>query len=106
MRYITNAFSLAMLQLLPPRVQLGVELIPATSAAELARDAVSAVGHDLTAKIFSEILGLPIKADRRSIRLNRGDTTLVGQYSGPRLPEGATSLPEGAQITWYEVVVL
>ena len=25
----------------------------------------------------------------------------MGQYSGPRLPEGSTSLPEGATIKWY-----
>jgi len=105
MRYITNAFSLAMLANLP-RTQLGIELIPASTARELARDAVSAVGHASTAEIFSEILGLPIKADRRSVRLNRGDSVIVGQYSGPRLPEGATSLPEGAAILWYEVTVL
>lgn len=30
--------------------------------------------------------------------------TLVGQYRGPRLPDGATTLPEGATIEWWHVV--
>jgi len=105
MRYLTNAFSLAMLANLP-RTQLGIELIPASTARELAKGATSTVGHDLTAKIFTEILGIPVQANRCSVRLVRGDSVVVGQYAGPRLPEGATSLPEGSAILWYEVVVL
>jgi hypothetical protein len=32
-----------------------------------------------------------------------GEGVLVAQYRGPRLPEGATELPEGATIEWYVV---
>jgi len=114
MRYIANTFSLAMLaglaprseDLPPPRAQLGVELLSLASARELAKGAIPAVGHEATAKIFSQILGLPVEASRRSIRLVRGDTLLWGQYSGPRLSERAARLPEGASILWYEVAVL
>jgi hypothetical protein len=37
------------------------------------------------------------------VKLNQGTRLLVGQYDGPRLPEGATSLPEGATLTWFKV---
>ena len=39
------------------------------------------------------------------VALKEGDVALVGQYSGPRLPEGATTLLEGATIKWMVVVV-
>jgi hypothetical protein len=39
------------------------------------------------------------------VSLVPGDRVLVGQYSGTRLPEGATTLPEGATIRWLVVSV-
>ncbi|MCK7505116.1 MAG: DUF1874 domain-containing protein [Desulfobacterales bacterium] len=59
-------------------------------------DVISAVGHADTAAVFSSLLGRPVPVERRSIKLDEGETALVGQYIGPRLPEGATTLPEGA----------
>lgn len=32
-------------------------------------------------------------------------SAIVGQYDGPRLPEGAIALPEGASIRWVFVYV-
>ena len=64
----------------------------------------SAVGHADTAAVFSKELGLPILANRVSVKLTDPETrALVGQYVGPRLPEGATRLPEGATIEWWLV---
>jgi hypothetical protein len=65
----------------------------------------SAVGHPDTARIFSSILGVDITTNRCNVTLNRNDYIYVGQYIGPRLPEGATQLPEGASILWYKVQV-
>jgi hypothetical protein len=65
----------------------------------------SAVGHADTAAVFSSLLGVPVPMNRQTICLQPGETALVGQYSGPRLPEGATTLPEGATITWLLVTV-
>jgi hypothetical protein len=65
----------------------------------------SAVGHADTAALFSDILSLNIPCERRTITLSANDTILVGQYNGPRLPEGATTLPEGASIRWLHVTV-
>lgn len=64
---------------------------------------VSAVGHSDTARIFSGILGREVEPNRVSVRLEYGDIALIGQYVGPRLPEGATELPEGARIEWWAV---
>jgi hypothetical protein len=43
--------------------------------------------------------------NRANVSLAAGDRVLVGQYSGPRLPEGTTTLPEGATIKWLVVTV-
>lgn len=62
----------------------------------------SAVGHADTASIFANELGLPILPNRVSVKLDNPDTrAIVGQYIGPRLPEGTTTLPEGAKIEWW-----
>lgn len=63
----------------------------------------SAVGHADTASVFANELGLPIMQNRVSVKLIGETRALIGQYTGPRLPEGATSLPEGARIEWWIV---
>lgn len=65
----------------------------------------SAVGHELTAAVFSAVLGVPVACRRETVCLPYGARVVVGQYRGPRLPEGATSLPEGATIEWLHVEV-
>jgi len=71
----------------------------------LAEGTTSAVGHADTASVFENTLGLPVPVQRTNVVLGKGDEILVGQYSGPRLPEGATELPEGATIKWCLVTV-
>lgn len=63
----------------------------------------SAVGHADTAAIFSSIMNLPIRPNRVSVKLTKDTKALIGQYIGPRLPEGATELPDGATIEWWIV---
>ena len=63
----------------------------------------SVVGHLGAATDFSTILGREIEFNRESVKLSPAQILMVGQYSGPRLPEGATSLPEGATIEWWLV---
>jgi hypothetical protein len=62
----------------------------------------SAIGHQDTATLYSRMLGIDLPYARTTVRLDTMDL-IVGQYSGPRLPEGATVLPEGATIKWYLV---
>lgn len=96
--YITNAFSINMLD---KDVDVSFKKITVSEAAKYAKDAISAVGHEDTAAIFSNILSVAIQMNRISIQLDNG--VIVGQYSGPRLPEGAKTLPEGATIQWWLV---
>ena len=100
--FILNAFSLNMLV---GNADVIVREVSQKVAASLAPAFVSAVGHADTAAVFSNVLGVEIPCNRVTVALKDGDLALVGQYSGPRLPEGATSLPEGAAIKWLVVEV-
>ena len=61
----------------------------------------SAIGHADTANILSNILERNIPVNRSTVSLDSGDEAVVAQYIGPRLPEGATQLPDGAIIKFY-----
>lgn len=100
MLLLLNSFSANMLQQLFP-VSVTFDELSASQAADmLAAGFLSVVGHADTAAVFSETLNLPVTMNRATISLKAGDTAIIGQYSGPRLPEGATTLPEGASIRW------
>lgn len=112
--YLSNAFSLGMLskECFPhsgePDCTLQIteiSLLEARTAAQAISNLVSAVGHEDTARLYSQVLGAEIGFNRITVRLRRFDTLIVGQYTGPRLPEGAVVLPDGATITWYRVSV-
>ena len=100
--FILNAFSLNMIV---GNADIVVREVSRAMAASLASSCISAVGHADTAAVFSSVLGVEIPCNRATVALKDGDVALVGQYSGPRLPEGATSLPEGATIKWVIVGV-
>ncbi len=100
--FILNAFSLNMIV---GNADIVVREISPTVAAGLAAYCVSAVGHADTAAVFSSVLEVEIPCNRATVALKEGDVALVGQYSGPRLPEGASTLPEGAAIKWMVVAV-
>jgi hypothetical protein len=120
---ITNAFSINMLPQNPWGSEHGstVQFYPLTvqEAARLLKKAenrgepiTNAIGHPDTALLVYNILSeagytLP-QAERISVRLEYNllyPVAIVAQYSGPRLPEGATTLPEGATITFWGVRV-
>ena len=100
--YILNAFSLNMIV---GNADVVVREVSQKVAAILADACVSAVGHADTAVVFSNVLGVIVPCNRATVALKEGDVALVGQYSGPRLAEGVTSLPEGATIKWVVVAV-
>ncbi len=103
MKYLGNAFSLNMLVSLPASVQVR-EVSPETAAIRVL-DSVSVVGHADTAAVFASVLGCAVPTNRVTVVLHPGDELLVGQYRGPRLEEGATTLPPGATIQWLLVTV-
>ena len=105
---VANAFSLNMLAM-----EVGItnlQICPASP--DVIRQEIeeeggftSIVGHADTAAVFSGLLGLDVPCNRATFQLEEGVTLFVGQYKGPRLPEGATTLPEGAKVEWAMVVI-
>ena len=61
------------------------------------------IGHADTATLVGQELGLPMQMNRETVRIMPHDVILVAQYTGPRLPEGTTELPEGASINYWIV---
>jgi hypothetical protein len=104
MVYMSNAFSLNMLKDFPVTVHIRKADIE-TVKGILSGGFVSGVGHTDTANIISGMLNMKVEANRITININADDILVVAQYIGPRLPEGATQLPEGAKIEWFIVTV-
>ena len=97
---LCNAFSINMLA---GDCDLKFTKVTADAAAKLAVGGVTShVGHADIANVMSGILGVPVPTVRDTFTMGEEDV-LVGQYRGPRLEEGTTSLPEGAVIEWWLV---
>ena len=96
---LTNAFSLSML----PMEAMNFVRVKKINPNEVPTDIESAIGHVDTTFAVSNILGFEVKPNRVSIKLSESDVLYVAQYTGPRLPEGATTLPEGASLEFFEV---
>lgn len=108
MIWIGNAFSLNMLSLADCKNQtLHVTPVTPVTVVSATRNSAwqSCVGHADTAAVVSGQLGICVTSNRASVTLAAGDVLFVAQYSGSRLPEGATTLPEGATIRWFQVDV-
>jgi len=120
--YLSNAYSLQMQgenDCSTRRVTLGeaknaiLSLVPGPyidresekdgSDAVIALTAQSCIGHADIAAVMSGLIGFDVPVNRVSVSLQPGDVLVVGQYVGPRLPEGCKELPDGARIEWYIV---
>lgn len=103
--FITNAFSLQMLDL-SEKSLISVTPVSVEEIKErLAKGSVleSALGHADIARVTGNILGIELPVNRISNKLKTGEPILVAQFVGGRLPEGATSLPEGFEIKFVLV---
>jgi hypothetical protein len=104
MKYLGNAFSAGMLS---GDSDVAFRFLSASDVRHmLGDDWESCVGHDDTALLLTALLGVDVQKRRVSTELRPGDVLYVAQYNGPRLPDGATSLPKGAKIRWIEARVL
>jgi len=101
---VINAFSANMLS--PEGATVAFDPLTLEQARAMAQGATSAVGHAETASVFGAVLGMDLPMNRATVALSPGQRCLLGQYVGPRLPEGATSLPPGASIRWMQVAVV
>lgn len=104
--YLLNAFSLSMLSFTETVLRDTVVSEEAVAHRLRVWGFQSGVGHADTAALFSGCLKVPVEVNRVSVTLQPGDIAIVGQYSGPRLPEGATQLPEGAKLVWHAVEIV
>lgn len=59
----------------------------------------SAIGHADTANV------LGVTVNRVNVHLDAGDVAYVAQLQGGRLPEGATTLPDGFKFKFVKVEV-
>lgn len=99
---ITNAFSLNMLVSLTATIQTEELSVPQVQEV-LSKGYESGMGH--STELVSEILGMQIPVNRSNNKIQDGESILVAQYVGPRLPEGAVELPEGASLKFIKVTV-
>ncbi len=104
MMKVTNAFSLNMLASLTGSVTFR-EMSLEEARKLLEGGLESSVGHADTAAVYADVLGMEIPAVRSTVSLQKGDTVVIGQYRGPRMPEGTKHLPEGATIQWVLLTV-
>jgi len=98
-RYLTNAFSIQMLQ------KGGVVSFEEITPEDIPADVVSAVGHADTAAVLSDLLGFEVPMNRAFVTLDEETEIYVAQLVGGRLPEGATTLPEGYSFKFLKVTV-
>lgn len=116
---LTNAFSLNMVDV-KHITHLRMVSIADWQAAQLLATALrkgelrNAIGHANTDELIRGILtkahhpstiSLPV-GERLTVKMSEADSLIVAQYSGPRLPEGSTELPEGAKIEFVLVQLL
>lgn len=100
--YIANAFSLNMLE--PADYEVSLKVLDGPPI--VGSDVTWAIGHADTSRIVAGQLEIEDPGAKRvNVELTPGDLLFVAQYSGPRLTEGATELPEGAKIQWWLVEV-
>jgi len=102
-KYLVNAFSIQMLSGAATVQTVRFEEIDAT---DVPSDVVSAIGHADTAAVLSEVLGFPVPMNRINVALDENTELYVAQLVGGRLPEGATTLPEGFSFKFYRVTIV
>ena len=85
------------------KVQVTIEPVDVNEVAD--SEFMSVIGHQDTANVVSAILGIPVDMNRMSVKLESGDILYVAQVTGGRLPEGATTIPEGMEIKFLKVTI-
>ena len=97
--FLVNAFTPNMLtsETLIDGFETSFEPISKEEAMNLMTD--SAIGHE----DFAEALG--VEFNRISLQLNKGDTILLAQRIGERLPEGTTTLTGDVEVVFLKVTI-
>lgn len=106
---LANAFSIQMLtEISNGWIPVAFQEISTADAKELLADGfTSAIGHQDTAAVVSDLLGMDVPANRISVELkNLNDIIIIAQVMGGRLPEGATTIPEGMSIKFIKAQIM
>ena len=90
--YLLNAFSLQM-------VDTTNGFIHYQEVDKLPDGLTSAIGHQDTANV------LGVSMNRINVHLEPGDVAYIAQLQGGRLPEGATTLPDGFKFKFIKINV-
>jgi hypothetical protein len=113
---LVNAFSINMLI----REGQNLAFVPVAKAAAKALvknhrrrgEFTCAIGHPDTARVVAGLLDqsedvaeewAEVAATRPTVTLDRETSLIVAQYRGPRLGAGATELPDGATLEFWQV---
>lgn len=107
--YLGNAFSVQMLtELSEGWIPVTFQEISLDEAKEILADGfTSAIGHADTAQVVSNLLGTDVPANRISVELKElNDIIIIAQVMGGRLPEGATTIPEGMSIKFVKAQIM
>lgn len=102
MSYIVNAFSLNMVASLTGSFNVNFEPI---APADIPRDVQSGLGHDDIVYFVNKETGLSLVKNRCNNEFSHGDIFYIAQYIGPRLEEGATTLPDNSTIKYFKVTI-
>ena len=96
---LSNAFSLQMIDLSKPG-SISVKPLSVNEAIAIFKEngLESCVGHAEAAAKLSAILGIDVIMNRKSTLLSTGQSIVVAQVTGGRLPEGATMVPAEYEI--------
>jgi len=101
MRYLLNAIPGACI----PAQGIMLDFVP-IAASDVPQDVVSCIGHKDTAAIVSALVGFDVPENRQPAPPFSPDCEhFFALYRGPRLPEGATQLPDGASLDFFRVEV-
>lgn len=106
---LANAFSVQMLtELSDGWIPVTFQEISTADAKELLSDGfTSAIGHADTSTVVSGILGIEVPTNRISIELKElNDIIIIAQIVGGRLPEGATTIPDGMKIKFIRTQIM
>jgi len=108
MIYLANSFSLKMLDKNVPTITLDVSPTTIEEVKEYTNRYlfVSLIGHEGTAQLFTELLGVSVPVNRTTYTMGHKDILLVGLPSGGRLPEGKVLNKEeleSLQVEWFIV---
>ena len=108
---ISNAWTPNMLNIGNYMLQFtSISIEKAREIVKSRKEIISIVGHEATAKLFSELLDIQITANRVEKKMELGEMILVGALN-TRLPEGKILNKEEIEqfkdkITWWLVKIL